>query len=290
VTSGPWRFLMYVVLPQPAKMALLPRELKGRLDRINLAANVGMYSGRGATAYDATHRYAEAEHHEYPAQQLVEEAWPGRGYGRALELGAGSGYFTRLIAARAETVVAVEPVPDMQRVLREGCEARGISNVEILGASAAELADRLPPHSVDSALVIQSLHHMHGRSEVFEALGRVIRPGGRLLMVEPHHNLRRIARLVRKWLQYYRARDYWSREENWATHDFLTRGELRRLCRRGGFDPPRVSGYWIPYMGRLVPDPARRFRLESRLGRLLLVRHFSGVLAIEARRKGAGSR
>jgi ubiquinone/menaquinone biosynthesis C-methylase UbiE len=290
VTSGPWRFLMYVVLPQPAKMALLPRELKGRLDRINLAANVGMYSGRGATAYDATHRYAEAEHHEYPAQQLVEEAWPGRGYGRALELGAGSGYFTRLIAARAQTVVAVEPVPDMQRVLREGCEARGISNVEILGASAAELADRLPPHSVDSALVIQSLHHMHGRSEVFEALGRVIRPGGRLLMVEPHHNLRRVARLVRKWLQYYRARDYWSREENWATHDFLTRGELRRLCRRGGFDPPRVSGYWIPYMGRLVPDPARRFRLESRLGRLLLVRHFSGVLAIEARRKGAGSR
>jgi ubiquinone/menaquinone biosynthesis C-methylase UbiE len=290
VTSGPWRFLMYVVLPQPAKMALLPRELKGRLDRINLAANVGMYSGRGATAYDATHRYAEAEHHEYPAQQLVEEAWPGRGYGRALELGAGSGYFTRLIAARAQTVVAVEPVPDMQRVLREGCEARGISNVEILGASAAELADRLPPHSVDSALVIQSLHHMHGRSEVFEALGRVIRPGGRLLMVEPHHNLRRVARLVRKWLQYYRARDYWSREENWATHDFLTRGELRRLCRHGGFDPPRVSGYWIPYMGRLVPDPARRFRLESRLGRLLLVRHFSGVLAIEARRKGAGSR
>jgi ubiquinone/menaquinone biosynthesis C-methylase UbiE len=281
---------MYVVLPQPAKMALLPRELKGRLDRINLAPNVGMYSGRGATAYDATHRYAEAEHHEYPAQQLVEEAWPGRGYGRALELGAGSGYFTRLIAARAQTVVAVEPVPDMQRVLREGCEARGISNVEILGASAAELADRLPPHSVDSALVIQSLHHMHGRSEVFEALGRVIRPGGRLLMVEPHHNLRRIARLVRKWLQYYRARDYWSREENWATHDFLTRGELRRLCRHGGFDPPRISGYWIPYMGRLVPDPARRFRLESRLGRLLLVRHFSGVLAIEARRKGAGSR
>ena len=290
MTSGPWRFLMYVVLPQPAKMAQLPRELKGRLDRINLAANVGMYSGRGATAYDATHRYAEAEHHEYPAQQLVEEAWPGRGYGRALELGAGSGYFTRLIAARAQTVIAVEPVPDMQRVLRDGCEARGIGNVEILGASAAELADRLPPSSVDSALVIQSLHHMHGRSEVFEALGRVIRPGGRLLMVEPHHNLRRIARLVRKWLQYYRARDYWSREENWATHDFLTRGELRRLCRRGGFDPPRVSGYWIPYMGRLVPDPARRFRLESRLGRLLLVRHFSGVLAIEARRKGADSR
>src|SRR5262249_37159608 len=62
VNSGPWRFLMYLVLPQPAKMALLPEELRGQLDRINLVANVGMYSGSGATAYDATHRYAEADH------------------------------------------------------------------------------------------------------------------------------------------------------------------------------------------------------------------------------------
>lgn len=286
--SGPWRFLMYLVLPQPAKMALLPDELRGQLDRINLAVNVGMYSGSGATAYDATHRYAEADHHEYPAQQLVAEAWAGRGYGRALELGAGSGYFTRLIAARAEAVVAVEPVPDMQRVLRERCEAHGATNVEILAASAAELPERLPPHSVDSAFVIQSLHHMHRRAEVFEALGRVVRPGGRLLVVEPHHNLRRIAPLGRKWVKYYRARDFWSREEGWATHDFLTRGELRELCRGGGFDPPRISGYWIPYMARLVPDPARRFRLESRLGRLPIVRHWAGVLALETRRSDTG--
>ncbi|MDP2702277.1 MAG: class I SAM-dependent methyltransferase [Candidatus Rokubacteria bacterium] len=283
MTSGPWRFLLYIVLPQPAKMAFLPRDLKGQLDRINLAGNVGMYSGRGATAYDATHRYAEAEHHEYPAQQLVEDVWPGRGYGRALELGAGSGYFTRLIASRADTVTAVEPVPDMQRVLREGCEAYGIGNVEILGVSAAELPDRLPPHSVDSVLVIQSLHHMHRRPEVFEALGRVLRPGGRLLMVEPHHNLRRIARLARKWLRYYRAREYWSREINWGTHDFLTCGEIRALCRHGGFERPRMTGYWFPYTSRLVPDPARRFHLESHLGRLPGVRHMAGVLAIETR-------
>lgn len=289
MTSGPWRFLLYIVLPQPVKMAFLPDELTGQLDRINLAGNVGMYSGRGATEYDATHRYAEAEHHEYPAQQLVEDVWPGRGYGRALELGAGSGYFTRLIARRADAVTAVEPVPDMQRVLREGCEAHGIGNVEILGVPAAELPDRLPPHSVDTALVIQSLHHMHRRPDVFEALGRVLRPRGRLLMVEPHHNLRRIARLARKWLKYYRAREFWSREINWGTHDFLTCGELRALCRHGGFERPRITGYWFPYMSRLAPDPTRRFRLESRLGRIPGLRHMAGVLAIETRRRGPAS-
>ena len=287
MTSGPWRFLMYLVLPQPAKMALLPPELRGQLDRINLAANVGMYSGRGATGYDAAHRYAQAEHHEYPAQQLVEEAWPGGGYGRTLEIGAGSGYFTRLIARRAESVLAVELVPDMQRVLREGCEANGVRNVEILASSAADVARLVPPQSVDSALVIQSLHHMHARPEVFEALGRVVRPGGRLLMLEPHHNLRRVARLARNWLRTYRAREFWSSEMNWGTHDFLTCGELRTLCRHGGFERPRITGYWFPWSSRLVRDPATRFRLESRLGRLPGVRHAAGVLAVEARRRPA---
>src|SRR3989338_6685691 len=134
------------------------------------------------------------------------------GCGAGVGGGGGEEDAARLIARRADAVTAVEPVPDMQRVLREGCEAYGIGNVEILGVSAAELPDRLPPHSVDSALVIQSLHHMHRRPEVFEALGRVLRPGGRLLMVEPHHNLRRIARLARKWLRHYRTREDWSRE------------------------------------------------------------------------------
>jgi len=290
VKSGPWRFLLYLVLPQPKKMAFLPSELRGQLDRINLAVNVGMYSGLGATAYDATHSYADAEHHEYPAQQLVEEAWAGQRYGRALELGAGSGYFTRIIAHRADSVTALEPVPDMRRVLREGCEAHGIGNVEVLPASAAELSERLPPASVDSAFLIQSLHHMHRRPELFEALGRLVRPGGRLLMVEPHHNLRRAARLARKWVKYYRARAFWSQEAAWATHDFLTRGELRALCRHGGFDPPRITGYWIPYTARFILDPGTRFRLESRLGRLPGFRHMAGVLAIETRRSGTAPR
>ncbi len=288
--AGPWRFLMYLLLPQPAKMAFLPAELGEQLDRINLAANVAMYSGSGASGYDAAHRYDAAEHHEYPAQQLVEDAWPGGGYGRALELGAGSGYFTRLIAGSADVVFAVEPVPDMQRVLREGCEAHAIRNVEILASSAADCANRLPAGSVDSALVIQSLHHMHQRAEVFEALGRVVRPGGRLLMVEPHHNLRRVARLARNWVRHYRAREYWSREINWGTHDFVTCGELRALCRHGGFARPLITGYWFPYMSRLVPDPAPRFRLESRAGRLPVLRHAVGVLAVETRRTDAAPR
>ena len=289
VRSGSWSFLLYLVLPHPVKMRLSP-DLVDRLDRVNLAANVAMYSGSGASAYDQTHRYDEAEHHEYPFKPLVEALGDGKGYGRALDLGAGAGYFTCIIARRAESVLAVEPVPDMQRALRARCLAAGLGNVEVVEASGTDLSRHVPEASIDTAFVLQSLHHLHRRPEVLEALGRVVRPGGRLLMVEPHHNLRRVGRLVQKWIKHYRARAFWSEEMNWATHDFLTRRELVALCMHGGFESPRISGYWVPGLGRLVPNPAARFRLEQRLGRIPLLRHFTGILAVEARRRGAPAR
>lgn len=284
IEIGRRHYLLYLLLPHPLKSRLLTVASRAKLDRINRTFNETIYSGTGASGYDQIHRYALDEQHEYPARPLVDQVWPGAGYGRALEVGAGSGYFTTLIARHARSVLALEPVADMQAVLKARCRAEGVDNVEVLGVPAAELAAVVPAASVDTALIIQSLHHLHDRERVFRALGHVVRPGGRLLMVEPHHNLRRVARLFRKYLATYRAREFWSDERNWATHDFLTRGELRALCRQGGFDRPRLSGYWIPYSRRFVSDAERRFRVEGRLGRWPVFRHWASVLALEARR------
>jgi len=286
IEIGRRNYLLYLLLPHRLKVALLSPASREKLDRINRGFNEALYSGEGAAAYDRIHRYTEEEQHEYPSRALVADVWAPRGYGRALELGAGSGFFTALIARRATSVVAVEPVPDMRRVLSERCRAEGLDNVRIVGASAFDLASHVAAGSMDSALVIQSLHHFHRRDEVFAALGRALRPGGRLYMVEPHHNLRRAARLLRKYLTVYRAPEFWMNERNWATHDFLTRGEVRGLCRLAGFQDVRIAGYWIPYSRRLILDPERRFRVERRLGRWPVLRHFAAVLAVEARRAG----
>jgi ubiquinone/menaquinone biosynthesis C-methylase UbiE len=284
IEIGRRHYLPYLLLPHPLKSRLLTPASRVKLERINRTFNETIYSGAGASAYDQIHRYAEDEQHEYPARPLVDRVWPGAGYGHALEVGAGSGYFTTLIARHARSVLALEPVADMQAVLKARCQSEGVDNVQVLGTPAGELATVVPAGSVDTAFVIQSLHHLHDREQVFRALGHVVRPGGRLFMVEPHHNLRRVARLFRKYLSTYRAREFWSDERNWATHDFLTRGELRALCRQGGFDRPRISGYWIPYSRRLVPDAERRFRVEARFGRWPVLRHWASVLALEARR------
>jgi ubiquinone/menaquinone biosynthesis C-methylase UbiE len=284
-------YLLYLLLPHWAKVALLSPDSRARLDRINLAFNDAIYSGEGAEDYDRIHRYAADEAHEYPTRALVEDVWPASGsYGHALELGAGSGYFTVAIARRAASVVAVEPVADMRAVIDTRCRGADVRNVTVLDGTAFDLAGRVPDASIDTALVLQSLHHFHRRPEVFAALGRVVRPGGRLYLVEPHHNLRRVGRLLRTYATTYRRLSFWSDERNWATHDFLTRGELRALCRGGGFDDVRITGYWIPFSRRIVREPRRRFETERRVGRLPLVRHLAAVLAVEARRRGNNGR
>jgi len=284
IEIGRRNYLLYLVLPHPVKMALLSRASRAKLDVINRLFNETVYSGEGASNYDQIHRYAEAEQHDHPCRTLIEDVWAPEGYGRALDLGAGSGYFTTMIARRAKSVIAIEPVADMQRTLRARCAAQGVHNVEVLETSVFDLRAHVPDRSIDSALILQSLHHFHRRDEVFAALGAVVRPGGRLFLVEPHHNTRRAARLFRAYLADYRALAFKSDERNWATHDFLTRREIRSLCGRGGFEDVRITGYWIPFSRRILPDPRSRFRTERLLGVIPGLRHFAAVLAVEARR------
>ena len=284
IEIGRRNYLLYLVLPHPVKMALLSKVSRAKLDGINRLFNETVYSGEGAANYDQIHRYAEAEQHDHPCRTLIEHVWAPDGYGRALDLGAGSGYFTTMIARRAKSVIAAEPVPDMQRTLRARCTAEGVNNVEILGTSVFDLRAHVPDGSIDSALILQSLHHFHRRPEVFAALGAVVRPGGRLFLVEPHHNARRAVRLLKAYLADYRAPAFRTNARNWATHDFLTRREIRALCRRGGFEDVRMTGYWIPFSRRILPDPRRRFQAERFLGVIPGLRHFAAVLAVEARR------
>ena len=134
IEIGRRHYLAYLLLPHRVKMALMSGGSRQRLDTINQAFNERIYSSTGATEYDRAHRYAEAEAHDYPVRGLVDEHWVAGGYGRALELGAGSGYFTVMIARlHATSLLAMEPVPDMQAVLADRCRTAGIDNVRIVG-------------------------------------------------------------------------------------------------------------------------------------------------------------
>lgn len=137
-------------------------------DRIHAAAALGFAA--------ATERY-ERGRPTYPADAvayLVDALAiaPGR---TVLELGAGTGKFTSLIAATGARIVAVEPVAEMRAALE-----RNHPSVEILDATA----EAIPLHdaTVDAVVVAQAFHWFDADRALRE-IRRVLRPGERLGLI-----------------------------------------------------------------------------------------------------------
>jgi SAM-dependent methyltransferase len=92
-----------------------------------------------------------------------------------LELGAGTGKLTRLLAATFASVVAVEPDPGMRRVLATTCP-----EVEVRAGSAESIP--APDASVDAVFAAESFHWFDGAVALPE-IARVLRPGGALVLL-----------------------------------------------------------------------------------------------------------
>ncbi|ONH26389.1 class I SAM-dependent methyltransferase [Pseudofrankia asymbiotica] len=118
--------------------------------------------GAAATAY-AEHRpdYAQA------AVRWVLEPAPGS---RVLDLGAGTGKLTAVLAAVGADVVAVEPDPAMLAELR-----RGLPAVRALSGSAEAIP--LPDGSVDAVLAGHAMHWFE-MAVAGPEIARVLAPGG----------------------------------------------------------------------------------------------------------------
>jgi SAM-dependent methyltransferase len=89
----------------------------------------------------------------------------------AVDVGAGTGLFTRTLVDRATQVVAVEPDPRMRSVLAE--RSPGVRAVEGSGESIP-----LPDVAADAVFVSSAWHWMDPERAVPE-IGRVLRDGGR---------------------------------------------------------------------------------------------------------------
>ena len=98
------------------------------------------------------------------------------GSGRVvLDVGAGTGKLTRLLAPIGALVVAVEPVEAMRRELRGGVRS---------AVACAALAEALPvrPGHAD-AIVCAQAFHWFATAEVVDEFARSLRPGGRVALI-----------------------------------------------------------------------------------------------------------
>ena len=98
------------------------------------------------------------------------------------DLGAGEGVFALLLAERAVKVIAVDTSARMIEVGRELALRHGVRNIEYRLGDMEELP--IEDASVDLVFFSQSLHHaLHPERAVQEA-SRILKPGGRIVVLD----------------------------------------------------------------------------------------------------------
>jgi len=101
------------------------------------------------------------------------------------DIGAGTGYYTWQLAKHVGPgghVYAVDVQPKMISMLDSQMVRRGVRNVtSVLGS---ETTVKLPPASVDLAIMVDVYHELAYPSEVLDSIIEALKPGGRVVFVE----------------------------------------------------------------------------------------------------------
>ena len=100
-----------------------------------------------------------------------------------VDIGSGSGYFAVRLARALPRgkVYGADVEPDMVRFLNERAARESLGNLS--SHAAGEKGPNLPA-PVDLALVVDTYHHIPGRSRYFERLRSALRPGGRVAIID----------------------------------------------------------------------------------------------------------
>ena len=100
------------------------------------------------------------------------------------DVGAGSGYYAFRIARRLPQgkVIAVDIQPEMLEFLRKESARLGVRNVQPHLGAVDDL--KLPPASLDAALLVDAYHEFDHPAEMLASLRAALKPKGRIYLIE----------------------------------------------------------------------------------------------------------
>ncbi|HEX7339388.1 MAG TPA: class I SAM-dependent methyltransferase [Rhodanobacteraceae bacterium] len=113
--------------------------------------------------------------------RAIRNALAPQGTERALELGAGTGLLTMILASRVATLTALDSSAAMLDVLRGKLAQRGTDNVTVVeGAIPADV----PAGPFDLVYSSMTLHHIADVPAALKAIAARLAPGGRVALAD----------------------------------------------------------------------------------------------------------
>ena len=151
-----------------------------RADRAEAAAR---YFAVHAETWDSIRSLHVAESE---VEQAIASALGGEPLGRLVDIGTGTGRMIELFAGEADSAIGIDRSSEMLRLARVKLEACGIRGASLRQGDMYALP--LPDASADVIILHQVLHYAQAPAHAIAEAGRVLAPGGRLLIVDfaPH--------------------------------------------------------------------------------------------------------
>jgi ubiquinone/menaquinone biosynthesis C-methylase UbiE/DNA-binding transcriptional ArsR family regulator len=194
--EGSWAFFR---LGERGASAALARELIGRLDPEDTTvardrerlANVRAARAAAAQAYFRRHaaewdRIRKLHVADEAVEAAIRAALADRPFRSLLDLGTGTGRMLELFGPDIERGVGLDLSHDMLALARARLDRAGLRHCSVRQGDIYDLA--LPRDSFDVVIIHQVLHFLDDSARAIQEAARVLRPGGRLLVVDfaPH--------------------------------------------------------------------------------------------------------
>jgi ArsR family transcriptional regulator len=156
-----------------------------RLQRVRQerAEEAAAYFARNAARWDELRSLYVRESEVEAA--ILAAAGPGP-YRRLVDLGTGAGRMLTLLGPRAEAAIGLDLSQQMLNIARGHAAEAGLDRCELRHGDI--FATRLPDASADLVVVHQVLHYLSDPAAAVAEAGRLVAPGGQLLVVDfaPH--------------------------------------------------------------------------------------------------------
>src|SRR6202163_1175806 len=194
--EGAWAFFR---LAEQGQAALAIRSLLARLDpddpviardrerlgevRAARAAAAQAYFKAHAAEWDRIRRLHAADE---AVEAEVRAALSDRPFRSLLDLGTGTGRMLELLGPQIERGLGLDLSLDMLAMARARLDRAGLRHCSVRQGDIYDLA--LPRDSFDLVIVHQVLHFLDDSARAIQEAARVLRPGGRLMVVDfaPH--------------------------------------------------------------------------------------------------------